>query len=196
MAGQRTLSLIDGRVSFAVRLYAYGVITKMESKNYKRLKLDEEDRVRAGYEGNVTAGLVVPLLERQIPGKETYSYEVFEFRAALFLIHDIIYYGPLSLLHMEDIYFQTAWTLTQYSQSVLAPVNEFNLGKGDISCTTEKMANNRSNNHLNEDDDNTLVECHADAILPTNASKGDEQQVTVAVDIAGKYIFIIHTHTH
>ena len=64
--------------------------------------------MRAGHEGNVTAGLVVPLLERQIPGKETYSYEVFEFRAALFLIHDIIYYGPLSLLRIEDIYFQTA----------------------------------------------------------------------------------------
>ncbi len=71
MAGQRNLILIDGRVSFAVRLYAYGMITKMESKNYKRETLDEEDRMRAGDEGNVTAGLVVPLLERQIPGKET-----------------------------------------------------------------------------------------------------------------------------
>ena len=79
----------------------------MESKNYERLKLVEDDGVRAGGEGNVTACLVVPLLEEQIPGKETCSYEGFEFRAALFLIHDIIC-RPLSLLHMQDIYFQTA----------------------------------------------------------------------------------------
>ena len=56
------------------------VITKMESK--KRLK-QEDDGVRAGGEGNVTACLVVPLLEEQIPGTETCSYEGFEFTAAL-----------------------------------------------------------------------------------------------------------------
>ena len=63
--------------------------------------------MRAGGEGNVTACLVVPLFEGQIPGKETCSYERFKFRAALFLIHDIIC-GPVSLLHMQEIYFQTA----------------------------------------------------------------------------------------
>ena len=66
----------------------------MESKNW-----------RAGGEGNITAAacLVVPLIEEQIPGTETCSYEGVEFRAALFLIDDIIC-GPLSLLHMQDIY--------------------------------------------------------------------------------------------
>ena len=78
----------------------------MESKHSKRLKR-EDDGVRAGGEGNVTACLVFPLLEEQIPGIETCSYEGFEFRAALFLIHDIIC-GPLSLLHMQDIYLPTA----------------------------------------------------------------------------------------
>ena len=75
----------------------------MESKNYervmKRLKRDEVDGVRAGGEGNVTACLVVPLLEEHIPGTETCSYEGFEFRAVLFLIDDnicghAVYYLP------------------------------------------------------------------------------------------------------
>jgi hypothetical protein len=70
------------------------------------LKLDDNDGVRAGGEGNITACLTVPLLEEQIPGTETYSYEGFEFRAALFLIDDIIC-GPLRL-HMQDIYLPTA----------------------------------------------------------------------------------------
>ena len=56
-------------------------VTKMESKNCKRLKRDEDDGVSAGFEGNFAACLVVPLLEEQIPGIETCSYEVFEFRA-------------------------------------------------------------------------------------------------------------------
>ena len=57
----------------------------MESKNCKRLKRDD-DGVRDGGEGNVTACLVSPLLEEQIPGTETCSYEGFEFTAALFFI--------------------------------------------------------------------------------------------------------------
>lgn len=57
-------------------------ITKMESKRLKR----DDDGVRDGGEGNVTACLVAPLLEEQIPGTETCSYEGFEFTAALFLI--------------------------------------------------------------------------------------------------------------
>ena len=57
-------------------------ITKMESKNCKR----DDDEVRDGGEGNVTACLVAPLLEEQIPGTETCSYEGFEFTAALFLM--------------------------------------------------------------------------------------------------------------
>ena len=57
----------------------------MASKNCKRLKRDD-DGVRDGGEGNVTACLVAPLLEEQIPGTETCSYEGFEFTAALFLI--------------------------------------------------------------------------------------------------------------
>ena len=77
----------------------------MESKHRKRLKQDEDnDGVRAGDEGNVTACLVFPLLEEQIPGIETCSYE--GFTAALFLIDDIIY--GLSLLHMQDSYLPTA----------------------------------------------------------------------------------------
>ena len=59
--------------------------------------------VRDGGEGNVTACLVAPLLEEQIPGIETCSYEGFEFRAGRVfsqLIDDIIC-GPLSLLHMQ-----------------------------------------------------------------------------------------------
>ena len=166
----------------------------MESKRLKLRVVDEDDGVRAGGEGNVTACLVVPLLEEQIPGKETCSYEGFEFRAALFLIHDIRC-RPLSLLHMQDMYVQTAWTLTQYSQSVLAPVNKINLGEGDIGCTREKMSSIRSNNHCNEDDDNTMVECNADAILPPHASKRDEQQISVAEEVPRKYIYILHTHT-
>ncbi len=46
----------------------------------------DDDGVRDGGEGNVTACLVAPLLEEQIPGTETCSYEGFEFTAALFLI--------------------------------------------------------------------------------------------------------------
>ena len=79
----------------------------MESKNYKRLKRTDDDGGRAGGdEGNVTACLAFPLLKEQIPGKETCSREGFEFRAARFLIDDIIC-GPLSL-HMQDIYLPTA----------------------------------------------------------------------------------------
>ena len=76
----------------------------MESQSCKRLKRDDVDGVRAGGEGNITACLNVPLSEEHIPGIETCSYEGFEFRAALFLIDDIIC-GPQSLLHMQDIYF-------------------------------------------------------------------------------------------
>ena len=79
----------------------------MEFKNCKRLKRDKVDGVRAGGEGNVTACLVFPLLEEQIPGTETCYYAGFEFRAALFLIDDIIC-GPLNLLHMQYIYSPTA----------------------------------------------------------------------------------------
>ena len=79
----------------------------MESKNAKRLKQDKDDGVRAGGEGDVTACFAVPLLEEQIPGIETCSYEGFEFRVALFLIDDIIC-EPLSLLHMQDIYSPTS----------------------------------------------------------------------------------------
>ena len=75
---------------------------KMESKNSncKRLKREDDDGVRAGGEGNITACRVFPLLEEQIPGTETCYYAGFEFRAALFLIDDIIC-GPLSLLHTQ-----------------------------------------------------------------------------------------------
>ena len=62
----------------------------MESINCKQLKQDEDDGLRAGGEDNVTACLAVKLLEEQIPGIETCSYEGFEFTAALFLIDDII----------------------------------------------------------------------------------------------------------
>ena len=82
-------------------------ITKMESNSRKRLKRDDNDGVRAGGEGNVTVCLAVPLLEELIPGIETCFYEGVELRAALFLIDDIIC-GPLSLLHMQDIYLPTA----------------------------------------------------------------------------------------
>ena len=75
----------------------------MESKHRKRLKQDEDnDGVRAGDEGNVTACLVVPLLEEQIPGIEMCSYEGVELRAALFLIDDII------CGHMQYIYSPTS----------------------------------------------------------------------------------------
>ena len=77
----------------------------MESK--RLLKRHEDNGVRDGGEGNITACLVVPLLEEQIPGIETCSYEGFELRAALLLIDDIIC-GPLSLLHMQDIYSPTS----------------------------------------------------------------------------------------
>ena len=79
----------------------------MESKNCKRLKGDEDDGVRDGGKGNVTACLLVPLLEGHIPGIESCSYEGFEFRAALFFIDDIIC-GPLSLLRMQNIYSPTS----------------------------------------------------------------------------------------
>ena len=75
----------------------------MESKHSKRLKR-EDDGVRAGGEGNVTAAcLVFPLLEEQMQGIESCSYEEFEFRVALFLIDDIIC-GPLSQLRMQYFY--------------------------------------------------------------------------------------------
>ena len=86
---------------------------------------------------------------------------------------------------MQDFYLPTAWTLTQSSHSVFAPVNEIDLGEEDIGCTLEKMASIRSNNHCNEDDDNTLVECKTEAILPPHASKGDEKQITVANGVPG-----------
>ena len=73
----------------------------MDSKNCKRLKRDDADG------DSVTVFLAVSLLEEQIPGKETCSREWFEFRAALFLIDDIIC-GPLSLLQMQDIYSPTS----------------------------------------------------------------------------------------
>ena len=47
----------------------------------KKMESKKVDGVRAGGEGNVTVCLVVPLLEEQIPGIETCSYEGFEFRA-------------------------------------------------------------------------------------------------------------------
>ena len=78
----------------------------MEFKNCKRLKRDKVDGVRAGGEGNVTACLVFPLLEEQVPGIETGSYEGFVLRAELFLIDDIIC-EPLSLLRVQDIYSPT-----------------------------------------------------------------------------------------
>ena len=55
----------------------------MEFKNCKRLKREDDDGERAGGEGNVTACLVFPLLEEQIPGTVTCYYAGFEFRAAL-----------------------------------------------------------------------------------------------------------------
>ena len=64
-------------------------------------------------------------------------------------------------------------------------MNEIDTGKGDIGCNLEKIANIRSNVHRNEDDDNTLVECKTEAILPPHASKGDEQQITVADGVPG-----------
>ena len=70
----------------------------MESKNCKRQKRTNDDGGRAGGEGNVIGCLAFPLLEERIPGKETCPREGFEFRAALFLIDDIIC-GPLNLLH-------------------------------------------------------------------------------------------------
>jgi hypothetical protein len=54
----------------------------MESKNSKRLKREDDDGVRAGGEGNVTLCLAVPLLEEQVPGIETCSYEGVEFRGS------------------------------------------------------------------------------------------------------------------
>ena len=60
------------------------------SRNCKRLKRDEDGGVRAGGEGHVTAFVVVPLSEEQIPGMKMFSYEGVDLRAALFLIDDII----------------------------------------------------------------------------------------------------------
>ena len=155
----------------------------MESKNCKRQKR-EDDGVRASGEGNVTACLVVPLLEEQIPGIETCSYEGVEFRAELFLVDDII------CGHMQDIYSPTSWTLNRYSQSDFDPVNEIYLGERDIGCTLDTMASIRINIHRNENDDNTLVECKTEAILPPHASKGDEKQITVANGVPGKKLNI------
>ncbi len=98
----QTLRRVDHHGQLAVHcmhteLY-YSCFFKMESRNSrncKRLKRYEDDGVRAGGEGNVTAYLVVPLLEEQIPGTETCSYEGVGFTMALFLTDDIIY-GPLS----------------------------------------------------------------------------------------------------
>ena len=46
---------------------------QFKSKNYKRLKRDDDDGARAGDDGNVTVCLVVPLLEERIQGIETCS---------------------------------------------------------------------------------------------------------------------------
>ena len=151
----------------------------MESKNYKRPKRDDNDGVRAGGEGNVTLCLAAPLLEEHIPGIETCSYEGVEFRAALFLIDDII------CGHMQYIYSPTSWTLNRYSQSDFDPVNEIYLRERDIGCTLDKMASIRSNIHRNENNDNTLVECKTEAILPPHASKGDEKQIAVDNGVPG-----------
>ena len=84
----------------------------MESKNCKRLKRDNNDGVRAGGEGNITACLAAKLLEEQIPGTETCSFEEVEFRVSLFLIDDIRC-GPLNLLlHMQDIASQDIYLPT------------------------------------------------------------------------------------
>ena len=76
-------------------------------------------------------------------------------------------------------------SLNTNPQSVFSPVNEIDLGGGDIGCTLERMASIRSNNHCNEDDDNTLVECKTEAILSPHASEEDEQQITVADGVPG-----------
>ena len=64
-------------------------------------------------------------------------------------------------------------------------MNEIDLGKRNIGCGLEKMASIRSNVHRNEDDDNTLVECKTEAIIPPHASEGDDQQITVADGVPG-----------
>jgi len=64
-------------------------------------------------------------------------------------------------------------------------VNEIDLGERDTGCTLDKMASIRSNIHRNENDDNTLVECKTEAILPPHARKGDEKQITVANGVPG-----------
>ena len=71
-----------------VQLYAYGMIFKNGIEVL--LKRHEDNGVRDGGEGNITACLVVPLLEEQIPGTETCSYEGF------------------TAAYMQDIYFPTA----------------------------------------------------------------------------------------
>ncbi len=83
---------------------------------------------------------------------------------------------------MQYFYLPTAWKLTQSSQSVFAPLNEINKGEGDIDFTLEKLASICSNNGRDEDDDNTQVECKTEAPY---ASKGDEQQITVADGVPG-----------
>ena len=80
-------------------------------------------------------------------------------------------------------------------------MNEVDLGEGDIGRTLEKLASIRSNTCRDEDDDNTQVECKTEAILPPHASKGDEQQKTVADGVSGEYIYTyiyiyIYTNTH
>ena len=44
-------------------------------------------------------------------------------------------------------------------------MNEIDLGEEDVDCTLEKMESIRSNNHHNENDDNTLVEGKTESIL-------------------------------
>ncbi len=69
-------------------------------------------------------------------------------------------------------------------------MKEINKGEGDIDCTLDKLASICSNYGRAEDDDNTQVECKTEAILPLNANKGDEHQITVADGVPGEYIYI------
>ena len=87
----------------------------------------------------------------------------------------------VSLLHNARFEFANSLNTNPISQSVFAPVIEIDLGEGwiETDCTLEKYI------HRNEDDDNTLVECKTEAILPPHASKGDEQQMTVADRVPG-----------
>ena len=92
---------------------------------------------------------------------------------------------PVAATSLQDIYSPTSWTLTRYSQSGFDPVNEIDLGEGDIGCALEKRASIRSNIHHNENDDTTLVECKTEACLPPHASKGNEKKITVADGVPG-----------